>query len=283
MAAAVYDGVDAVMLSGETAIGHYPAEAVAIMDRIITHVERDPHYRQVMDAHQPAPQPTTADAICSAIRRIAGTIPVAVTVTYTSSGFSALRAARERPKAPILSLTPSLSTARRLSVAWGRTRRAERRPQTGTADGRRRLSSRASGRFRQCRRPGHDRRRSALRPFRHHQHDTGGPCSGPERNQGLIPAARDGGHLPPKVSTSPWPDHRAPSCLSHRRTRPTVPLACRAPPSAMMQRGPAACLPHERAMPVSPPGALREVPCPEYGAENGRMSTTRTVDTPSAA
>ena len=119
VATAVYDGVDAVMLSGETAIGRYPTEAVAIMDRIISHVERDPHYRQVMDAHQPAPQPTTADAICSAIRRIAGTIPVAVTVTYTSSGFSALRAARERPKAPILSLTPSLSTARRLSVAWG--------------------------------------------------------------------------------------------------------------------------------------------------------------------
>ena len=119
VAAAVYDGVDAVMLSGETAIGRYPTEAVAIMDRIISHVERDPHYRQVMDAHQPAPQPTTADAICSAIRRIAGTIPVSVTVTYTSSGFSALRAARERPKAPILSLTPSLSTARRLSVAWG--------------------------------------------------------------------------------------------------------------------------------------------------------------------
>ena len=61
VAAAVYDGVDAVMLSGETAIGRYPSEAVAIMDRIISHVERDPHYRQVMDAHQPAPQPTTAD------------------------------------------------------------------------------------------------------------------------------------------------------------------------------------------------------------------------------
>ena len=119
VASAVYDGVDAVMLSGETAVGRYPVEAVAIMDRIIRHVERDPHYRQVMDADLPAPQATTADAICAATRRIAETMPVAATVTYTSSGFSALRAARERPKAPILSLTPNLSTARRLSVVWG--------------------------------------------------------------------------------------------------------------------------------------------------------------------
>lgn len=119
VAAAVYDGVDAVMLSGETAVGRYPAEAVAIMDRIIRHVESDPHYRQVVDADLPAPQATTADAISAATRRIAETLPVAATVTYTSSGFSALRAARERPKAPILSLTPNLSTARRLSVAWG--------------------------------------------------------------------------------------------------------------------------------------------------------------------
>ena len=119
VATAVYDGVDAVMLSGETAMGRYPAEAVAIMDRIIRHVERDPHYRQVMDANLPAPQSTTADAICAATRRIAETIPVAATVTYTSSGFSTLRVARERPKAPILSLTPNLSTARRLSVVWG--------------------------------------------------------------------------------------------------------------------------------------------------------------------
>ena len=119
VASAVYDGVDAVMLSGETAVGRYPAEAVSIMDRIIRHVERDAHYRQVVDANLPTPRATTADAICAATRRIAETIPVAATVTYTSSGFSALRAARERPKAPILSLTPSLATARRLSVVWG--------------------------------------------------------------------------------------------------------------------------------------------------------------------
>ena len=119
VATAVYDGVDAVMLSGETAVGRYPSEAVAIMDRIIRQVEQDPHYRNMMDADPPPAEATTADAICDALRQIANTLPVAATVTYTSSGFSAFRAARERPKAPILSITPHRNTARRLSLVWG--------------------------------------------------------------------------------------------------------------------------------------------------------------------
>jgi len=119
VAAAVYDGADAVMLSGETAVGDYPAEAVAIMSRIITEVEGDPHYRRLMDANVPTPQATIADAISDALRAIAHTLPVAAIVTYTSSGFSSLRAARERPQAPILSLTPHATTARRLSLVWG--------------------------------------------------------------------------------------------------------------------------------------------------------------------
>ncbi|MDH3314200.1 MAG: pyruvate kinase [Gammaproteobacteria bacterium] len=119
VAGAVYDGADAVMLSAETAVGKYPVEAVAIMDRIITEVEKDPHYRVMLDAHLPQPAPTDADAICDALRRIAHTLKIAAIVTYTSSGFSALRAARERPDAPILSLTPSINTARRMALVWG--------------------------------------------------------------------------------------------------------------------------------------------------------------------
>ena len=119
VAGAVYDGADAVMLSAETAAGHFPIEAVAIMDRIITEVEQDSHYRVVIDANLPEPQPTTADAICDALRSVVHTLPVVATVTYTSSGFSTLRAARERPEAPILSLTPNIDTARRLSLVWG--------------------------------------------------------------------------------------------------------------------------------------------------------------------
>lgn len=119
VAGAVYDGADAVMLSAETAAGQYPVEAVAIMDRIISEVERDPQYRIGIEANLPDPQPTPADAICDALHGIVQTLPVAATVTYTSSGFSSLRAARERPEAPILSLTPSVDTARRLSLVWG--------------------------------------------------------------------------------------------------------------------------------------------------------------------
>jgi pyruvate kinase len=119
VAGAIYDGADAVMLSAETAAGSYPVEAVAIMDRIIAEVEKDSQYRVGIDANLPEPQATPADAICDALHSIVHTLPVAATVTYTSSGFSTLRAARERPEAPILSLTPNVATARRLSMVWG--------------------------------------------------------------------------------------------------------------------------------------------------------------------
>jgi len=119
VAGAIYDGADAVMLSAETAAGDFPVEAVTIMDRIIAEVEQDAHYRLVIDANLPEPQPTPADAICDALHGIVHTLSIAATVTYTSSGFSTLRAARERSEAPILSLTPSIDTARRLSLVWG--------------------------------------------------------------------------------------------------------------------------------------------------------------------
>ena len=119
VAGAVYDGADAVMLSAETAVGEYPVESVTMMDRIIRQVEADPHYRVMIDANLPKPQATTADALCDALSRISQTLNVAATATYTSSGFSALRTARERPKSPILGLTPHLNTARKLALVWG--------------------------------------------------------------------------------------------------------------------------------------------------------------------
>ena len=119
VAGAIYEGADAVMLSGETAVGAHPVEAVAMMDRIIGQVERDDDYRAAMHEHLPEPQRTAADAICDALRSIVHTLPVAATVAYTSSGSSGLRAARERPESPILGLTPFQRTARRLSLVWG--------------------------------------------------------------------------------------------------------------------------------------------------------------------
>ena len=119
VATAVYDGADAVMLSGETAVGRYPVETVDIMHRIVARVERDPHYREQIAEAPTSPDPTAADAISDAMRRIAHTLSVSAAVTYTKSGSSSLRAARERPGSPILSLTPHLSTARRLALVWG--------------------------------------------------------------------------------------------------------------------------------------------------------------------
>jgi pyruvate kinase len=119
VATAVYDGADAVMLSAETASGEYPLEAVAIMDRILARVERDPTYRQIMDTGRQEPEPTAADAISAAARQVAHTLSAAAIVTYTTSGSTTLRAARERPDVPILCLTPRLATARRMSLVWG--------------------------------------------------------------------------------------------------------------------------------------------------------------------
>ena len=119
VATAVYDGADAVMLSAETAVGAYPNEAVTIMDRIIRRVEKDPLYLQQMEATRTAPEATAADAITAAVRQVSETISAAVIVTFTSTGSTTLRASRERPRVPIMGLTPRLDTARRLALAWG--------------------------------------------------------------------------------------------------------------------------------------------------------------------
>ena len=119
VASAVYDGADAVMLSAESASGAYPVQAVSIMDRIIGEVENDPIYPMMINAQHEESLPSKSDAICSALRSVSQMIGAVVNVTYTDSGNTSLRAARERPMAPILSITPHLSTARRLALVWG--------------------------------------------------------------------------------------------------------------------------------------------------------------------
>ncbi|MCX7356228.1 MAG: pyruvate kinase [Alphaproteobacteria bacterium] len=119
VATAIYEGADAVMLSAETASGKYAVDALTMMNRIVTQVERDPNFRQIMDAEHPDPQATANDAITAAARQVAHTVSASAIATYTNSGSTTLRAARERPSVPILSLTPSIGTARRLTLAWG--------------------------------------------------------------------------------------------------------------------------------------------------------------------
>src|ERR1051325_6150655 len=107
------------MLSAETAVGRYPVEAVAIMNRIACRVQQDPLYFVSLEASRLPHEHTNHDEISSAACQVAATIGAAAIVSFTSSGATALRAARERPGAPILVLTPNLPVARRLALLWG--------------------------------------------------------------------------------------------------------------------------------------------------------------------
>ncbi len=119
VAHAVFEGADAVMLSAESAAGDYPVEAVTMMNAIAESVEREPTYPSIITAQRPEPNKTTADAVSLAARQMAETLDVASIVTYTDSGATGIRTARERPMVPIISLSPRLDTARRLSLVWG--------------------------------------------------------------------------------------------------------------------------------------------------------------------
>jgi pyruvate kinase len=119
VATAVYDGADAVMLSAESASGQYPCEAVAMMNSIATSVERDPTHGARVHFTQTLPDPTTADAIAQAVNTMVGTVGAKAIVCFTFSGSTARRLSRERPGVPMLVLTPSEKTARRLGLLWG--------------------------------------------------------------------------------------------------------------------------------------------------------------------
>ncbi|EGD57634.1 pyruvate kinase [Novosphingobium nitrogenifigens DSM 19370] len=119
VANAVYDGADAVMLSAETAAGAWPEEAVTIMNRIAAQVEADNAYNARIHFIETPPDPTTADALAGACASIAATLPIAGIVVFTGSGSTARRVARERPGVPMLVLTPTLKTARRVGLLWG--------------------------------------------------------------------------------------------------------------------------------------------------------------------
>jgi len=119
VATAIYDGADAVMLSAETASGDYPLEAVEIMDRIARKIHTDPTYRMNNKAHHPDLQSTASDAITAAARQVAETVGAAAIVTYTTSGSTTYRAARERPEVPILALVSNEEAARRLTLCFG--------------------------------------------------------------------------------------------------------------------------------------------------------------------
>ena len=119
VATAIYDGADAVMLSAESAAGKYPIEAVTMMDRIANSVERDPVYSSRIHFTETQMEPTIADALSGSSRQIAGTVNAKTMVVFSKSGSTARRIARERPPVPILAMSPSQTTSRRMGLYWG--------------------------------------------------------------------------------------------------------------------------------------------------------------------
>ncbi len=137
VANAVLDGADGMLLSGETAVGQFPAETVETMARIIceaeayqfqldgsedaadTLAERAAHAAGAAGAGQPFEGSEIADAIARAAVFTAANLGVRQIVTFTQSGFTARLLARYRPRAPILAFTPSPEVARRVQILWG--------------------------------------------------------------------------------------------------------------------------------------------------------------------
>ena len=119
VATAVFEGADAIMLSAESAVGDYPIDAVATMDRIANEVERDVNFAGIMNAQRAEPQATGADAIAAAVRQIAETLHLAAICCYTGSGTTGMRVSRERPETPIIAFSTVVATARRLALGWG--------------------------------------------------------------------------------------------------------------------------------------------------------------------
>jgi len=117
VATAVRAGADGIMLSAESAVGEYPLEAVSVMNRVAQKTEAELHVLSITTA--PTPTATAEDAITAGARQVAETLSAKSIVTYTTSGATALRMARERPTVPILVLTPDQRTARRLGMVWG--------------------------------------------------------------------------------------------------------------------------------------------------------------------
>lgn len=119
VATAVYEGADAVMLSAESAAGQFPIEAVTMMNKIAIEVESDSVYRAIIAAQRSEPEATGADAIAVAAHDVAETLDLKAICAWSFSGATALRVARERPKPPVIALTPNADTARRLALVWG--------------------------------------------------------------------------------------------------------------------------------------------------------------------
>lgn len=117
--AAIAAGADAVMLSGETAMGKYPVEAVSFMNRMIIEAEKDYRYQHSMKTADQSHANTSEGAISHGVKAIVNAMPIAAIACFTTSGGTAIRLGRERALTPLLAMTPNLHLARRLQLHWG--------------------------------------------------------------------------------------------------------------------------------------------------------------------
>ena len=120
VANAIYDGTDAVMLSGESAMGDYPVESVATMDRIIENVEKDKNnFNLEIEDEENVKKIDNTDAITNAAYSIAKNAGAKAILTFSVSGKTTLRMARERAPVQIIGLSPNIKTARKMQIVWG--------------------------------------------------------------------------------------------------------------------------------------------------------------------
>lgn len=119
VANAIFDGTDAIMLSGETAAGKYPVESVLTMSRIAEKAESALEYREIFIKQSNAQQTTVTEAISQAVANSALELNAKAIITSTETGYTARMVSKYRPKAPIIAVTTVDQTCRRLALNWG--------------------------------------------------------------------------------------------------------------------------------------------------------------------
>ncbi|WP_027094000.1 pyruvate kinase [Cohnella thermotolerans] len=119
VANAIFDGTDAIMLSGETAAGKYPMESVQTMAAIAVRAESALRYREIFQKQAQAQQTSVTEAISQAVANSALDLDAKAIVTSTESGYTARMVSKYRPKSPIIAVTPREHVLRQLQLVWG--------------------------------------------------------------------------------------------------------------------------------------------------------------------
>jgi len=134
VANAVLDGTDAVMLSGETAVGDHPVRVVETMARIVGDVEASEEYAESREHRVPPTGDTRTDAIARSARYLARDVDATAVVTVTQSGYTAHKVAKYRPEVPVVAVTPDKQVQSRLALLWGITPRHQPSPAGGAPE-----------------------------------------------------------------------------------------------------------------------------------------------------